>query len=658
MLREVIFYSEVYKTMRPNRVPFMLFLLILATITVSCTGANNSLSPDLNNNGATGVKGAVNQDSGRYLWSYQEISINPDTMEYEMIPVRNTQNHFNILGMLEAPTCVQCVKITSFNVAPNGHWLLDLRLTHPSTNPMFTGFDVRGIVMFNGSYTFPESGFIVSDPSLGDGAVVDPDGYTDLYSPATGTGLHGYIPGKLSNGSPSATLNGYEMFITDIPNNTRNMFVADSFATQSLEIVPPTGGFVLGYALDANWKFPTTTPVTDPAKDFPPEANCPEPWKVQAQVLPIGDGFTELGGEADLKVEVFFHTKEPALVQVEIPALFSGMVDSTTPENMQPGKFEYKPLIVNTAPAAPGEYPGMVLVTTGDGDVAYQLISVTVNDSTVVKQDPIAMASANPLTQDVGVNILFSDNGSNDPDGGNIVSFEWDFENDGTYDDTGANVNHSYSSPGVYDVQMRVTDDEGATDTLDTPLQVTINEIVVDQPPVALALASPTTQEAGVAVNFFDDGSFDPDGGNIVTYEWDWNNDGTFDEQGSNVNHIFETAGIYNVQFRVTDDESSMDTLDSPLVITINEVQTQITWDNTMGQVFANRCSPCHITSSAGGKNYSTYQNFIDSDVAIPGEPDNSDVYKKIKDGTHFGQMTSEELGWLYDWILNGLAEN
>ena len=59
---------------------------------------------------------------------------------------------------------------------------------------------------------------------------------------------------------------------------------------------------------------------------------------------------------------------------------------------------------------------------------------------------------------------------------GSIVSYEWDWNNDGTYDDnsgTDATESHTYSSPGVYTCKARVTDDAGLTST-DT-LQVDSN---------------------------------------------------------------------------------------------------------------------------------------------------------------------------------------
>ncbi|XWK88100.1 MAG: PKD domain-containing protein [Phormidium sp.] len=49
-----------------------------------------------------------------------------------------------------------------------------------------------------------------------------------------------------------------------------------------------------------------------------------------------------------------------------------------------------------------------------------------------------------------------------DPDKGDILSFKWDFDNDGSYDDfTGNSGQWSFSSPGDHLVKLRVTDRYG-----------------------------------------------------------------------------------------------------------------------------------------------------------------------------------------------------
>lgn len=187
---------------------------------------------------------------------------------------------------------------------------------------------------------------------------------------------------------------------------------------------------------------------------------------------------------------------------------------------------------------------------------------------------PTAVAGADDTEVETGQTINFTglESHDNDCDGASIDSYEWDFDYDGStfnVDATGGTTSHSYSSPDTYTVGLRVTDDEGGTD-IDGTLVITVS--VPLEPPVAFATADPNPQTVCEDVTFSDDGSFDPDGGSITLWEWDFNYDGTFnqDATGSTVNHAFNIPGVYSVQLRVTDDEGATDLLDTALSITIN----------------------------------------------------------------------------------------
>ncbi len=67
--------------------------------------------------------------------------------------------------------------------------------------------------------------------------------------------------------------------------------------------------------------------------------------------------------------------------------------------------------------------------------------------------------------------INFDASGSTDSDG-SIVKYEWDFNGDGAWDATGvtASATHTYPLRGWYSARVRVTDDQGATDTSELPI--------------------------------------------------------------------------------------------------------------------------------------------------------------------------------------------
>jgi glucose/arabinose dehydrogenase/PKD repeat protein len=110
---------------------------------------------------------------------------------------------------------------------------------------------------------------------------------------------------------------------------------------------------------------------------------------------------------------------------------------------------------------------------------------------------------------------------------------------------------------------------------------------VANQPPIARATANPTSGAVPLAVSFDGTGSSDPEG-STLTYEWDLDGDGAFDDStSSQPTYTYDTAGDYQVGLRVTDGQGASDTLDQPLTIsagntaptaTINSPSSTTTW--------------------------------------------------------------------------------
>jgi Tol biopolymer transport system component len=73
----------------------------------------------------------------------------------------------------------------------------------------------------------------------------------------------------------------------------------------------------------------------------------------------------------------------------------------------------------------------------------------------------------------------------------------------------------------------------------------------VNQPPVAIADASPTAGEAPLTVTFDGTGSFDPDG-TIVTYTWDFG-DGSPTVSAQTASHKYTSEGVYLATLTITD---------------------------------------------------------------------------------------------------------
>ena len=112
---------------------------------------------------------------------------------------------------------------------------------------------------------------------------------------------------------------------------------------------------------------------------------------------------------------------------------------------------------------------------------------------------PTARASADPTSGSVPLTVSFDGTASSDPDPGDALSYAWDLDADGAFDDsTSATTSFTYTAPGAYNVRLRVTDNAGAADVASVTVSAS------DSPPVPV-IDSPDatlTWKAGDAIAF------------------------------------------------------------------------------------------------------------------------------------------------------------
>ena len=75
-------------------------------------------------------------------------------------------------------------------------------------------------------------------------------------------------------------------------------------------------------------------------------------------------------------------------------------------------------------------------------------------------------AGQDPLT------VNFSSAGSNDPDPGDSIRFEWDFDGNGTVDSVDPNPTFTYTTRGVFVARLTVTDSSGKVGAANTTITV------------------------------------------------------------------------------------------------------------------------------------------------------------------------------------------
>lgn len=174
-----------------------------------------------------------------------------------------------------------------------------------------------------------------------------------------------------------------------------------------------------------------------------------------------------------------------------------------------------------------------------------------------VNQPPIANAGSdkhvspsNPVTYD--------GSSSYDRDG-SIEYYEWIFP--GNIIAEGVVVQQAIDEPGLHDVVLRVTDNEGAVghDTM---------QVRVNYPPIAVVSGNTVSNSGRISLSGA--GSYDPDG-EIIHHQWEMGDGRT--HYGEDVDHIYRNPGQYRVIYTIVDDSRTLSSVvRDTFFVSINEL--------------------------------------------------------------------------------------
>jgi glucose/arabinose dehydrogenase len=131
---------------------------------------------------------------------------------------------------------------------------------------------------------------------------------------------------------------------------------------------------------------------------------------------------------------------------------------------------------------------------------------------------PTAVAVAQPKAGPLPLTVNFDGTGSTDPDAGDVLTYAWDLDGDGQYDDsTAAKPSWTYNSAGSVTVRLRVTDKGGqsATDSIVVGPGNDAPHAQIDTPTTALHWA------VGDPISFSGQGS-DPQDGTLGAARMSW----------------------------------------------------------------------------------------------------------------------------------------
>jgi glucose/arabinose dehydrogenase/PKD repeat protein len=118
--------------------------------------------------------------------------------------------------------------------------------------------------------------------------------------------------------------------------------------------------------------------------------------------------------------------------------------------------------------------------------------------ATPTNQQPTAVATASPTTGNAPLTVTFNGGGSTDPDGDQLT-YAWDLDDDGAYDDsTAVQTTYTYTASGSHVARLQVSDGRGGSDTDSVTITVgnTAPTATIDTPPAG------TTWRVGDVITF------------------------------------------------------------------------------------------------------------------------------------------------------------
>jgi PKD repeat protein len=241
-----------------------------------------------------------------------------------------------------------------------------------------------------------------------------------------------------------------------------------------------------------------------------------------------------------------------------------------------------------------GTYTVILTVTDDDG------LSDSISKDVVVRNVPptadFTYSPSSPTKSDI---IHFADT-STDPDG-TITLWSWEFGDGAT--SSIQNPTHQYTDDGTYLVNLRIADDNWASNSGSKDIVVSNVLGVSNVPPTADFTYSPSSP-TDLDVIHFTDASTDPDG---TIMSWSWNFGDGINSTSKNPQHSYTTPGQYTVGLEVVDNDGAKKSTSKIITVILND---QSSINNPPNPPL----KPLGQTSLERGINYTFKSSAIDPD--------------------------------------------
>lgn len=191
----------------------------------------------------------------------------------------------------------------------------------------------------------------------------------------------------------------------------------------------------------------------------------------------------------------------------------------------------------------------------------------------VITVAPTARFTFTPASPAAFTDVRFDGSTSTAGLGAVITSYVWDFGDNTS--GTGIIATHRYTAPGTYQVQLKVTDSNGLSNS--SAFQaVTVGGGAA---PTADFIFSPSNPAMGQTIFFNGTTSTAGQGHTIVRYDWDFG-DGRR-RSGSSVTQSYSVPGSYNVVLTVTDEAGQTGQSIKPVAVGASPATAAFTYSPT-----------------------------------------------------------------------------
>jgi len=195
-----------------------------------------------------------------------------------------------------------------------------------------------------------------------------------------------------------------------------------------------------------------------------------------------------------------------------------------------------------------GVFPATLRLTYDNGDITTHTVDIDVEEN---PEGPVVILDVSPLEGIAPCKVYFKGIVFSDAE---VCRYEWDFDGDGVFDAyslDSAEIVKTYTSPGRYEAEFRVTNSKGISASKIVSVVIE-NPIVIDVKPVI-------SDKSGFVPMEVEFDAIVPDDIVIQKYQWDFEGDGVFDFvsiDSPKVTHRYIEPGVYLPTLRITDERN------------------------------------------------------------------------------------------------------